>query len=184
MKVTKQNNLKMTWSGGKLHVSGTLHAFPCHNMNSFTKTWTVKKPKGRLSSNNFLYLFTGKNQWEYLLKRDKNGKWTVYNSMRASAGWIRHGASYKGYVHNGFSGHNYIRTQSITRYGVMAQIENTGYNNTGLYGTRTVLHGEQNAYKSRGTLCSHGCTHLGNYSNKIYYDTMVTAGLGTRAIFF
>ena len=77
-----------------------------------------------------------------------------------------------------------MRSMSVTIYGLMSQIENYSDNESYLSGTKTPLHAEINCYKTTGTPSSMGCTHLGKYTDRIYYDVMVTAGLGTRAIFY
>ena len=193
LRVWKQRDLKIEWENGRTVVSGAMHyskpddpgSFPI-NLARFCNSWYVPKKKGHLSATDYLYLFTGKNQWEYLLKRDKKGKWSVVNSKRASAGWNRHGSRdpKTGVVTNGFSPQGYLRSLSVTYFGVMSQIQACPNSSSHLYGNRGVLHAEMNSYKSQGSPCSFGCTHLGTYSDRIYYNVLKIAGLGTRAIVF
>ena len=192
LRVWEQRDLKITWKNGQMVVKGKMHYsgkkrsnFPT-DLAEFCKSRYMNKERGRLSATDYLYLFTGKNQWEYLLKRNKKGKWSVVNSKRASAGWIRHGAKNGNSTVNGFSPQGYIRSLSVTYYGLMSQIQAVDNSSSWLYGTRTVLHFEKSGMMdvAHGTPSSSGCTHLGTYSDRIYYNVMKKAGLGTRAIFF
>ena len=191
IQVWKQKGLKMEWKNGTTVVTGRPHDFPIteyknkgeKTLKTFCKSDYAKKPKGELSANDYLYIFTGKNQWEYLLKKNSKGTWKVVNSMRAAAGWNRHGAVNGTVKTNGFDPRGCLRTLTVTYYGVMSQIQacdNVPY----LYGSRGVLHSEKNCYAAHGTPASMGCTHLGAYDDYIYYQTLWEAGLGTRAIVF
>ena len=140
---------------------------------------TMTKKKGELSPNGYVFLFTHKNQWEYLLKKDSKGVWKVINSKASSAGCDRKSAwtdrvygensTLESYCTREFKAlylgrHQLLLSMTYTTHGGHLIHKDTA---PGAVGNRP---------------SSHGCIHLGMYDDQIYYDVMVKAGVGTRMI--
>lgn len=137
------------------------------------------KPKGELSTNDWVFLFTCKNQWEYILNREEDGKWHVKASMRSSAGyWHDYMECFTNYIFLG-------QWDLCMQYTQQATEPRGG--TRGLYWH--LIHWDTNRNHGRPT--SAGCIHLGKYGskyskdeNEMYYYTMVEAGIGTRVIMY
>ena len=180
----KQSDLKIYYSKSKeliTKVSGKYYSQSDRSKYTSFKENSLIKKKGELSPNGYVFFFSAKNQWEYLLKLENpNEKWNeksnpykLIASKKASAGLNRdHFATYCTAMYMTEQGELSMRyTGSGRRYD-----NSCGH----------LLHWDFFAGDSRyqGAPSSHGCIHLGTYKDKIYYKTMVEAGLGTRMIMF
>ena len=139
-----------------------------------------KKAKGELSPTDYVLLFTHKNQWMYLLKRDKNNNWKVISKTKSVGGYVRD------YEKN--NGHQYlcIKTHyrnigeigfSIMRYSKNASV----YQNA--------IHRANNKSFGIGYPYSMGCFLLpDNIRHEMFYQMFVEAGndgfVGTRFLLF
>ena len=159
-----QSDLSVTWPDGssKFNVSGHRHHWNKAKGNWFDDETVLVKQEGELSPNDWLLLQTSKNQWEYLLHKE-DGTWHVVDEREGSAG--PHYERFNGYMGVVFN----------SQWGLAATI---GSNKRGQTLKSVLLHsgGQQ------GRPTTHGCIALGGYSSKLYYDTFVLAGLGTRVI--
>ena len=165
---SRQANLKVKWDNkaGKMKIS------PRSGSNNF-KTYKKTKKKGALSATNYLFFFSNKNQWEYLLKKEK-GAWKCIAAKRASSahsnhafstdwaikvvGWNENGMGLVGSHYPEENGHSSVR------------------------GAGNFMHLQNNSHI--GTPGTEGCTMLGKETDKIYYQTLIEAGLGTRVIIY
>lgn len=135
----------------------------------FMEKHQVKK-KGELSPNDYIFLFTSKNQWEYLLRKDeKTGEWKVISAKISSAGYERD--TFENYLNIMFL-HSYMKLAYTYAINVR---EASTWQNLVHYDTAPNTHGQPS---------SGGCIHLGTYNDEIYYRLFVEAGVGTRFILF
>ena len=155
----------------------------------------IKKTKkqGELSANNYLILFTSKNQWMYLLKKEKNdenkrwnqdtNRWVLVNSGISSAGnWRDHFEQYCTYKFNSQYG-------ASMRYQLGESYVKNGTNmGKGIGTCNHLIHScHINVYNVYGRPTSHGCVHAGTYSDKnakLYYQIMEEASVCTRFVMF
>jgi hypothetical protein len=137
------------------------------------KTYKKTKKKGELSATNYLFFFSNKNQWEYLLKKEK-GTWKCIASKRASSAHSNHA----------FSTSWAIKVVGWNECGMglvgSHYPEENGHCSTA--GAGNFMHLQNNSHI--GTPGTEGCTMLGKETDKIYYQTLIEAGLGTRVIIY
>lgn len=159
-----QSDLNVSWPDGssKFNVSGHRHHWNKAKGNWFNDETVLVKAEGELSPNDWLLLQTSKNQWEYLLHKE-DGVWRVIDEREGSAG--PHYERFNGYMGVVFN----------SQWGLAATI---GSNKRGQTLKSVLLH----SGGAQGRPSTHGCIALGNYGSKLYYDTFVLAGLGTRVI--
>lgn len=134
----------------------------------FQETGKVKK-KGELSPNDYILLFTSKNQWAYLLKKNpKTGEWEVKSSRESAAGYNRD--TFEGYLcimkKEGFIG----PAVTYERWG------------RGESSYQNAVHKDFTSVQ--GQPQSAGCIRVGFTDQEIYYWVFVKAGVGTRLILF
>ncbi|MBR3134399.1 MAG: Ig-like domain-containing protein [Clostridia bacterium] len=137
-----------------------------YNNGDFRKI-IKNKAKGEITPNDYILLFTSKNQWAYLLKRNKKGNWKVVSANQSSGGYER----------DQFE--RYLCIKWI-RSGIGLSLTDVIYSETAsVY--QNLIHTGQ----TPGVPTSAGCIHLaGSYQAKIYYRLFVEAGVGTRFILF
>ena len=141
-----------------------------------------EKEAGEMSPNGYLFFFTCKNQWEYLLVLEKptekwderTNRWKVLDAKMSSAGVNR----------DHF--HTYCTQMYLEADQARLSMRYTGSGKKGDNSCGHLLHYDFLTGKPQyiGKPSSHGCIHLGVYTDKIYYDTFRKAGLGTRMIMF
>ena len=134
----------------------------------FQETGKTKK-KGELSPNNYILLFTSKNQWAYVLqKNSKTGEWKVVSSRESAAGYNRD--TFEGYLcimkKEGFIG----PAVTYERWG------------RGESSYQNAVHKDFTSVQGRPQ--SAGCIRVGFTDQEIYYWVFVKAGVGTRLILF
>ena len=183
----KQSDLKIYYSKSTEritkvtagHVHKQTEGLRCGLFNEIVYT----KKKGELSPNGYLFFFTAKNQWEYLLKlekpnekwNEKTNKWILVDSKKSSAGAYRD--RFEDYCNEMYCNNSDICYLLSMRW--------TGKGTKGDNSCGSVIHNDFFAgTKYHGIPSSHGCIHLGTYKDRIYYNLFVKAGLGTRCIVF
>ena len=169
----KQNDLNMGYdtNNNKItSVSGTTYGMifcPMYSSN-FTET-SKTKVKGELSPNNYLVLFTSKNQWMYLLKKNsKTNEWNVITAKKSSGGYCIN--EFEDYMCIEYL-HKELGVAFTYRYysrGATTWQNSVHYDIAGMTGVPT----------------SGGCLHAGTYSSEMYYRICHDAGVGTRLILF
>ena len=183
----KQSDLKIYYSKNKERITkvtaGHAHKQTDGLRCGIFKEIVLTKKKGELSPNGYLFFFTAKNQWEYLLKLEKpnekwneeTNRWILIDSKKSSAGAYRD--RFEDYCNEMYCNNNdncYLLSMRWTGKGTK------GDNSCG-----SVIHNDFFAgTKYHGIPSSHGCIHLGTYKDRIYYNLFVKAGLGTRCIVY
>jgi hypothetical protein len=175
-----EKNLNFKWKNNKFTWSKSVHGMPqgatSDDIRRLCKKVVHEKKAGEISANGWVYFFSSKNQWQYLAHKDaKTGKWKVYNSSRSSAGKCRNEYNWDDYLSCIFYCTSYTCPAATYGWG------NTNKQGKGVTSTGyPLLHKDTNG--GRGYPTSLGCVHVGRFNEKIYYDVMAKAGVGTRFI--
>ena len=136
-------------------------------ISDFQEIHMIKK-KGELSPNDYILLFTSKNQWAYVLhKNAKTGNWERVARRESAAGYYR----------DQFEG--YLCTLKLGDYVGMTYMNY----NRGASSAQNAVH--KDFYGApKGQPASHGCIRLAYENEEIFYKVFVEAGVGTRLILF
>ena len=182
--VYRQANLKIHYNSATKKITGTsggTQSFPkvlggsegrrVLNSSAF-KRYTVKKGYGKIDTNGYVFVFTSKNQWGYILKKNSSGRFKLVDSKMLSAGMVIN--KYEMYYIAMYAS-QYLLTMEAVNY----------TNNVPFKSSTSTAHGEVKGLMiiKRGYPSSNGCTHMGTYADStIYYQLFVKAGLGTRVM--
>lgn len=136
--------------------------------NSDFEEKAMKRKKGELSPNNYLLLFTSKNEWAYLFNKNKSGEWKLICSKEAAAGYCRD---------------EFEKYLSLFRRSGFLDLE-LSYMDC----SRDQTTYQNSVHKDIGSIQgepqSGGCIRIAYPDQEMYYRIYVEAGVGTRLILF
>ena len=133
--------------------------------NSASQMYTATRKKGEIAPNEYLLLFTSKNQWLYLLKKDSKGKWKINEKMRSSGGYYWGGYDkYIGKIEWSYNG---------WCFGMYKDNDSKGLLNRNALHLSSLVPG----YPTSG-----GCIHLGTSSSKMYKKIVKIAKTNKKTI--
>ena len=136
--------------------------------NSDFEEKAMKRKKGELSPNNYLLLFTSKNEWAYLFNKNKSGEWKLICSKEAAAGYCRD---------------EFEKYLSLFRRSGLLDLE-LSYMDC----SRDQTTYQNSVHKDIGSIQgepqSGGCIRIAYPDQEMYYRIFVEAGVGTRLILF
>ena len=160
LKITANHNTQLITK-----VSGGKATFPSRSHSGKWNKSTVVKDAGEICTRNgYVFLFTSKNQWGYLLQKDGSGKYKIRCAMKLSAGDCID-------VYE-----SYFIDMYYSQLGLTMDSKQYG---CGWHNTWSTAHCDTSGVYGRPS--SHGCTHIGKLKKShMYYWLFVQAGLGTR----